>query len=389
MNHLKLRTLLKAYREGKTSAEENDKLENWYLLEGQKAEDPSGEIDYAAIEQRIWAKLTVQQQAEIKPAVRRIWPGIAVAAAAITAITFGIWFFNSERGVLKQVQDEVAYKNDIAPGGNTATLTIAGGNTINLSDTKTGVVIGKELSYNDGTPVQQGYGTLSRNKKSNATFTASTPPGGIYQITLPDGTKVWLNAATTLTFPSTFAGLAKRKIELTGEAYFEVSKNKKQPFVVQSRKMELTVLGTHFNVNAYDDEQNTKATLLEGSVKVKALNTQGTSPFSNTSTMLQPDQEAILTGSSQLTVATANVEQTMAWKDGKFIFKDEMLGSIMKRIARWYDIEVIYQGEVSATKFSGTISRFEKISKVLNILQATEKVQFKIEGRKIYVTPHN
>lgn len=389
MNHRKLRTLLKAYREGKTSAEENDKLENWYLSAGQKAEDLPGEIDYIATEQRIWTSLTLQHQVEIKPVVRRIWPRIAVAAAAVATITFGIWFYNFiNTSRQAELFSGSHYANDVAPGRNKATLTLPDGKTINLSGTKNGVVIGDDLSYTDGTIIQKDSTLLQKNK-STSILTASTPRGGTYQVTLPDGTKVWLNAASTLKFPSTFSGLVNRKIELTGEAYFEVSKNKKQPFVVQSRKMEITVLGTHFNINDYDDEPNTKATLLEGSVKVKAINLQSTSPLFNSQTILQPDQEAIISGSSELTVAAASVEETMAWKNGKFIFKDEMLGAIMKRIARWYDVQVIYQGAVSATRFSGTISRFENISKVTNILQATEKVRFRIEGRKIYVTPHN
>jgi transmembrane sensor len=385
MDYLNLRNLLKAYREGETSMEQNDNLETWYLSEGQQAEDLPGDIDYAATEQRIWRKLSLQHQDGTEPTVRRIWPRMAVAAA-LAVIMLGIWLYyaSSINGHHPKFSSGSALANDIAPGKNTAIITLAG-QVIKLSNAKTGVVISEhKLTYSDGAEIRDQV-----RREGAQTVTASTPPGGTYQVTLPDGTKVWLNAASTLKFPSTFSGLVNRKIELSGEAYFEVFKNKKQPFVVRARKMELTVLGTHFNVNAYDDEQNTKATLLEGSVKVQALNTQGISPLSHAFYILKPDQEAILTGSSQLSVAAADIDETMAWKNGQFIFKDETLGSIMKRVARWYNVQVVYQPEVATIKFSGTISRFENISKILRILQATEKVRFKIEGRKIYVTPHN
>ncbi len=307
------------------------------------------------------------------------------SAAAVAAIVFGVWFFNSERGVLKQVQDDVAYKNDIKPGKNTATLRLANGKTIELSDAKTGVVIDAGLvRYSSGTRSSgslKGEQSTTRSELVHSLaslehLTVSTPRGGQYQVLLPDGSKVWLNAASSIAFPASFTGLKERKVELTGEAYFEVSKNKVQAFVVSSKNQDVTVLGTHFNVNTYEDEANTKTTLLEGSVKVSS--SQGEA-------LLKPNEQSILTAKGRIEVQDVDPADAVAWKNGEFMFSSEDIPTIMRKIARWYNVEVEYKGDVTKKRFTGTVSRYANVSEVLQTLELTKGIKFKIEERKIIV----
>lgn len=186
---------------------------------------------------------------------------------------------------------------------------------------------------------------------------------------------VTLNAASSLKFPASFTGLANRKVELSGEAYFEVAKDKKHPFIVQSGSQEVEVLGTHFNVNTYPDEKAAKTTLLEGSVKVSA---------NGNAHLLIPGQQSILTNNT-VDIVTANIKETMAWKNGYFRFNDDRIDEIMPLLSRWYDVEVNYEGKISDERFSGTISRYKNINEVLAMLSYSNAVKFKIEGRRITV----
>jgi ferric-dicitrate binding protein FerR (iron transport regulator) len=197
-------------------------------------------------------------------------------------------------------------------------------------------------------------------------------------VTLPDGTQVWLNSASVLKFPTIFKG-KRRVVELDGEAYFAVSKNKKMPFVVHTKDQDIEVLGTHFNVNSYADESATKTTLLEGSVKIVSQANQ---------VMLFPGQQAQTNrNSSSINVMPVRVQDAIAWKNGYFVFNDEKLESIMRRIARWYDVEYQLKDELKDLSLLGIIERSKDISSLLKILESTGSVHFKIEGRTIIVMP--
>jgi transmembrane sensor len=366
--------------------------------------------------------------------VYRLWPRVAAAAAVLLVAGARIFFFNSERGILKQVQDDVAV-NDVAPGKNTATLRLANGKTISLSDAKTGVVVGASgLKYNDNTAViskaerdllnSTGKGSLptARDDGKVAMTSVATPRGGQYQITLPDGTKVWLNAASNLSFPSTFQGLGNRKVELSGEAYFEVAKDKKHPFIVLTEKQEVEVLGTHFNINSYADEASTKTTLLEGSVRVslgsrhlddrrdllnstgKGLNStdkrslpygrddekgrdDGQGRDDGEAVILKPGEQARVTTNNRIRVTDADLAEVTAWKNGDFIFKTEDFKTIMRKVARWYNVDIVFDASAPTNlSLGGVVSRTKNISAVLKIMEATGDVHFKIEGRRITVT---
>lgn len=371
MDHLKLRNLLKAYREGKTTEHENALLEDWYFTEGNKAEDINSPIDYIGIEGRIWGKLSAQHDfVSTAPKQTKLWPRIAVAAAAVLAVVIGVWYFlgpfHAQRGGL--------YANDIAPGKNTATLTLSNGKSIALSDAKSGVLVGhSKLSYSDGTALLQGEGAPGMVERS---MTLSTPRGGTYQITLSDGTKVWLNAASSLTYAAKLSSGGQRRVVLNGEAYFEVAKDKAHPFVVESRGQEVVVLGTHFNVNSYKDEPGITTTLLEGSVKVKVGNQQE---------IIKPGQQAI-NSSGAIAVRQIEVDNVVDWKNGDFYLNHMEFKTAMRKIARWYDMDIIYDESVPDNMESGGwISRDRPLSAVLKSIESSGLVKFRVQGRKIYV----
>lgn len=316
-----------------------------------QTDDFGGEL--AAIEadslKRFWE---TQRAPEVK--VFPLWKKMTGIAAAAVLILIGVYVFKTDPAT------------QIKPGKNTATLTFADGKTIALSDAKTGIAVqGSQLVYNDGTaiPVQE---------MASKQMTASTPKGGTYEFTLPDGTKVWLNSASALSFPMAFQG-SERKVNLVGEAYFEVQHNAKQPFRVYSKGQVVEDIGTAFNINAYEDESEIKTTLVEG---LATVNSQ----------LIKPGQQAQLRG-KDIKIVKANLNAEVAWKKGEFVFDEESIGSIMRKLARWYDIEVVYQGVDPAETFGGSISRFEDVSKVLRNLELTGGIHFEISGKTIYVRP--
>lgn len=305
-----------------------------------------------------------------------LWPKLAAAASILIAIFAGFYFYSGTGNTLNSITT-VNAKHDAAPGGNKATLTLSDGSQISLTDAGNGQLAeqaGVKITKNaDGQLV---YAIVPSDTKELAYNTISTPRGGVYQINLPDGTSVWLNAASSIKFPTTFAHLSQRKVELKGEAYFEVAKNKKLPFIVSTAQQQVEVLGTHFNINSYEDEGEVKTTLLEGSVKVSAGNVM----------LLKAGQQATLglRSAGKIKVSPANIEQAMAWKNGFFHFEKETLHSVLRQLSRWYDVEVVYQVDRPDDEFVGDIPRGVKLSEVLKILEF-EGTHFKIEGRKLFV----
>lgn len=306
--------------------------------------------------------------------VRSLWYKLGITAA-LAAITLGVWsYYTYRHSVEGRNPGRIQYAKDIKPGGNKATITLANGEVIDLNAQKSSVVIGAEgMTYSDGDSLQNGVYTNVQ------TLTASTPRGGMYDFVLPDGSKVFLNAATTVKFPSVF-DKKNRVIELvSGEAYFEVAKEKKRPFIVKSAGQQVEVLGTHFNINAYADEPLIRTTLLEGSVKVS------NTAESFAPQMLQPGQQAMLQG-TRLNVINVDVDAVIDWKNGEFIFDNESLESLMRKVARWYDIHIEYADqEAKGVIYYGSISRFENVSKVLSKFEQTGEVRFKVDKNKITV----
>jgi ferric-dicitrate binding protein FerR (iron transport regulator) len=307
-----------------------------------------------------------------------VFPWRIAAAAALAGVLAGsfYWYRHSGGQPAPVATRTAPATNDVAAGRNTATLTLANGRKILLSDTRTGKLTdqgGAEVSKTaDGSleyrPVN-GAAALQYN-------TLSTARGEQYQITLSDGTKVWLNAATTLTFPASFASQAERAVEVNGEAYFEVAADPARPFKVRTRQQQIQVLGTSFNVNTYADEPFATTTLLRGAVSI------------NGTQVLKPGQQAVSTENGTLKITTVNTDGIIAWKNGYFEFNDENIYEVMRKIARWYDVEVIYEGDIPTNEMEGTISRFENVSKVLNTIEKAGLLKFRINEKKIYVSKY-
>jgi len=308
-----------------------------------------------------------------------LWRRMAVAASVLVAVAIGYGLFFNKQGKNIHEKGPLAVK-DFKPGGDKAILTLADGSTILLDSAHNGT-LGQEgntkiLKLNNG---ELAYNTASGNTGEIRYNTIATPKGGQYQVVLSDGTKVWLNAASSLHFPAAFAG-KERRVEITGEAYFEVAHNAAMPFIVKNGDNEVRVLGTHFNVNAYSDEAAVKVTLLQGKVNVTQLNT-------HRSQLLAPGQQASMHANSDIKLNDdVDLQSVMAWKDGLFDFSNADIKTIMRQIGRWYDIEVSYEGNISEREFSGKISRNTNASNVLKILEQSN-IHFKIENKRIVVMP--
>jgi len=273
----------------------------------------------------------------------------------------------------------VSYTHDLPPGRNNAILTLADGHTITLDSAANGglaqqgntkvIKLNGQIAYKN-TGGAQGDAAILFN-------TISTARGNQYQLVLSDGTKVWLNAASSLRFPTSFKG-KERRVEVTGEAYFEIAKNPSIPFKVQAGSGEIDVLGTHFNVNAYADEPSVKTTLLEGAVAVKKATALQ---------MLTPGQQAEFSPQGAITLSdNVDVIRETAWKDGFFWFNNTDIHALMRQVSRWYDVDVEFQGNITDEGFTGKVPRSLPLSKLLNILEQFE-LHFKIEGKKIIVLP--
>lgn len=311
----------------------------------------------------------------------KLWVQIAMVAAVVSAIAFGIWFFSAPDLPANQ-GDLTNYANDIGPGKQGATLTLANGKTIRLSDAVNGQVAREAgIAISKSADGQLIYELKDKGQAAeNEINTLSTARGETYQLHLPDGSRVWLNAASSLTYTAGLLKDGKRKVRLNGEAYFEIAKDKQHPFIVETDKQAAEVLGTHFNINSYKDDQVIKTTLLEGSLRVTLLNAANVG-----GKVLRPGEESVLEQGSNIKVEQADIKEVMAWKNGFFRFTGLPIDKVMQQISRWYDIEVVYAGKMPAEEFSGAIARNKNISEVLNMLSYAKAVKFKVEGRRVTV----
>jgi transmembrane sensor len=309
---------------------------------------------------------------------------LAIAASLVLLASFSIYLINRQA---HQSRNQVAFKNDIDPGSNKAILILANGAKINLNKAAKGL-ISKQQGINVMKNANGALEYLSRgNGRSGSAIafnTLSTPVGGQYQVNLPDGTKVWLNASSILRYPASFDHLKNRTVELSGEGYFEVEKDKAHPFIVTSGNHQVQVLGTHFDISSYSDDKTVKTTLLEGSVKISAI--RGSILHTG---VLTPGQQSVYDGIG-VKISAVDTDEAIAWHMGYFMFQREKLESILKKVSRWYDVQVIYQNEeAKGIEFSGSVGRFSKVSELLKMLQLTNKVKFTIDAHRIYVYKQN
>jgi ferric-dicitrate binding protein FerR (iron transport regulator) len=383
--------LIKKYEAGTATPEEKQELNEWYYsFDDSIAAIPANEQDSEnELADRIKHRLiqTIREgdgKSDIKP--MRKWKWTAAAAVCII-FAAGAYMWLSPNTATKEIAKaapvKAPLKNDIAPGGNKAILTLVDGSTVVLDSASNGKISQQgnvEVKKLDNGLLAYTINGKQITENDEAFYnTITTPRGGQYQVTLSDGTKVWLNAASSIRFPVFFVG-TQRKVTITGEAYFEVAKNAAMPFQVQTNTSEVEVLGTHFNVNAYDDEASVKTTLLEGAVKV-AANGNATLKY------LQPGQQSVINKEGRINIVDhADTEEAMAWLNGHFQFKSSDLKSILRQISRWYDVDIVYKGNVNL-HFTGQLTRNENASKVFEALALTNEVHFKIDGKKIIVSP--
>ena len=319
---------------------------------------------------------------ESKGKKRRVIPlkRIAIAASVIGLLLISVLLLNDKIGKKETAKAETnhqRFKNDVSPGGDKATLILADGSTIVLDETQNGTIAQQGNSKIIKLDGKLSYDPTNKNSREIVYNTISTPKGGQYQLELPDGSQVWLNATSSIHFPTSFTG-TERRIEITGEAYFEIAKNPNMPFIVTVSNSEVQVLGTHFNINAYNDEDNVKTTLLEGSVR-----------FVNDGSIniLKPGQQAQLTkeGTTKV-VSDVNVDNVVAWKNGMFDFENAGIETVMRQLSRWYDVEIEYKGKTDDL-FIAEMRRNIKLSDALKALELTGKVKFDIQDKKIIVMP--
>lgn len=331
-----------------------------------------------AIVDKIVDEILSPSQAPVIPmrkSFRMNWAAAAIIFLMIGGL--GYWLLKGEKKEYDLVVQTPSKNVDIKPGGDRAILTLANGQQIVLDSASDGnlteqggvkvIKIGGQLAYDVTVPsTQVFYNTIS------------TPRGGQYQLVLGDGSKVWLNAASSLRFPSAFIG-KERTVELTGEGYFEIAHNPEMPFIVKVKEMNVAVLGTHFNINSYEDESSVKTTLLEGRVKVQEKEKQ---------LYLNPGQQAVLNPNDGglKVVYSVDVEEVVAWKNGQFMFNSADIAAVMRQVSRWYDVEVVFKGNLNET-VSGELPRSENVSQLLKLLELTGKLNFEIDGKRIIVKP--
>ena len=383
--------LLEKYSSGTLTQDEKERLDKWYRsfndaeTELEAAEDETELQLSKRIKSRIFDTIHNEQSGTISGRTSKLRIAIA-AASVLLVLSMGVFFIlNNNRSkhlIAKASSAQTKIKNAIVPGGNKATLTLANGSVITLDSASNGILTQQgNIKIHKLSNGLVAYDVSNQNilQKGKVDYnTISTPRGGEYQVTLSDGTKVWLNAASSIRFPVVFTG-KERRVVITGEAYFEVAKNKEMPFKVEANSSEVEVYGTHFNVNAYDDEAAIKTTLLEGKVKVSV---PGQSPE-----FLMPGQQADVNKQGSIKISDhVDTDLAVAWMHGYFEFKSADLQSILRQISRWYDVDIVYEGSVNL-HFTGQLSKHLDVRKVFETLSLTNEVHFTIKDKKIIVTP--
>jgi transmembrane sensor len=375
MTKEELDDLLDRYEKGLCTRKEQALLEKW--IAGRINDNSwswSSDAEKAAIKKEmksnIWGQIFNQ-----KSVVKFTQRHVAIAASILIFSSLAIWLYVGHQSVNPAVKFYTKYATQ--PGSKTARLTLADGTAIWLDKTKLGTIYKKdgitikklangELQYETGNLPQDQSAVVPDN-------TISVPHGGQFQLELPDGTKVWLNSATQLTYPVAFTGNIRR-VKLSGEAYFEVAKNKRQPFMVAANNTEISVTGTIFNVSAYSDDRQVVTTLLEGGVDVFRGSSRA---------RLRPGYEAVTTaGSTDIQTREVVAEDALAWLHGDFLFENQPIESIMKNVSRWYNVEVVFTGQPNSKTFGGTFSRTKGLKELLTHLESLSDIRFNyIEGR--------
>ena len=387
MEKSKFANLLEKYLSGTASEDEKQLLMSWY--DSFDDEQVIVNVETDDEERKIYDRLNQKMDLLVKKPVQKTkvirmkhFHGFWKVAAAVVILFSGYWGWKHFRPS-PDYQPSAIAAHPLTPGHSGAILTLADGTKILLDSVKNGTIA---LS-GDHKVIKNGSQVIYEGSKMEAdgplTYnTMATPKGREFELVLPDGTKVWLNAASSIKYPTVFPR-GERVVEVTGEAYFEVShqadkKGERVPFIVHANEMTVQVLGTHFDVNAYLDEPYTKTVLLEGSVSAREKN-------GAKAVIIQPGQQAFISNGvrEEVMVASADVQKVVAWKNGLFQFNDDPLESILRQISRWYDVEVECAPDKKGLRFNGVISRRSDVEALMGLLSATGVVNFKLENRKL------
>lgn len=371
MDHKEVKELLKKYLAGECSPIEKQHIENWYADQLLKRNAGTFDYDRKNIKDDIWKDIVKNRSVNRQ---KNRWLSPAIAAAAVVLVGLFLHLFlkppiSEQQSIVSQTQTV-----PVIPGGNKAILTTADGKQYILTDLADGIVEQGE----DFVITKQENGVIAFDatgqSKTSSYNTIETPKGGLYQVTLPDGSRAWLNSASSISFPSNFED-NQRIVSIKGEVYFEVVRDVRRPFKVTTPRQEIEVLGTSFNINAYEEEPLSRTTLVQGSVKVTGQ--------SNTQ-ILKPGYEMVSRENGKDKVALADMSSVLAWREGVFHFERIGLDVLMRQLARWYDVELVYVGELPKDEFAGRIKRNEHINKVLEVLQ-DGNIDVVLEGRKLIV----
>jgi len=377
-NKERLQDLAHKWLTGSLLENEQTEFDQWFIKEEDEVIEIPSIIAKSDLEHRDLLLSRIYEQIkreQPKKMYARMWIKMAAAAAIVLMLSAGLYqiYFST-----KQVEKEAANLTDIKPGGNKAVLTLSNGNKIVLNNAANGKIAMEGGSIitkiKDGNVV---YTTTDQAGNTAGLNTISTPKGGQYEVVLPDQSKVWLNAGSSITFPTIFQK-DTREVSITGEVYFEITKNKDKPFRVTTNDQVTEVLGTHFNINAYSNEPQITTTLLEGAVRI---NKRGQS------IVLKPGQQATVATNDQDNIQITDnpdAEEAVAWIHGKFQFENADIPAVMRQLERWYNVEVAFAGKIPDEKFNGTLSRNIKISDALILIGYT-RINYTIEGRKIII----
>lgn len=381
---VELLRLAKKYVKGTATPEEKAALDEYYQLHDS---NPDG-LEYLSQEEKnllkirsrsITTETIVSQRSRLVP--MRALKTAMVAAAMLGFIFFTYKFLNTSSPKVPSINQiantKIKTTSDIVPGTDKATLTLADGKRIEIDSAGNGLVAQQGNVRVMGNGSQLSYHAAGTTSSEILMNTISTPRGGQYKVVLADGTMVWLNAASSLEFPVSFTN-STREVTLNGEAYFEVAKDASKPFHVRTNGINVEVLGTHFNIMSYCEEGKVATTLLEGSVKVsKDGNAQ----------VMRPGQQASWSSDNKFTLSDhVDMDAVISWKNGRFYFNNTDIKTIMRQISRWYNVDIVFEGRPVNVSLGGIMSRKENVSQLLELLEATGKVHFKIEGKKIIIT---
>ncbi len=367
--------LIRRYQHGDCTPEEQELVERMLFTDPDRHANVSDLDSYG---EEVWTRIYLMTR---KASSLKRW---YYAAASVFIIGLSAYFFVESQ--VKDIPSHDELPTDIVAGTTKATLTLADGSIITLDSTHTGIVVNaNEIRYSDGNRLLALTRQRSGGEDDKPQFAVlTTPAGGTYQLILPDGTKVWLNASSTLRYPTEFKGTS-RVVEIEGEGYFDVVKAPSVPFIVKSRRQETVVLGTEFNISAYENEETVKTTVVNGAVRVHAkVLAEGGGYALQANRELGPQEQSVVTSSGAVTKHKVNVRSAVAWKSGNFYFKGTAFEDMIRQIARWYDIEVVYTNKIPQETFSGTFKRTAGLSSILEFLKGAG-ITCRMEGRKLLV----